>query len=126
MLLLLIFAHPALPVKGCGVSSVCARDLCGCPVPREGAAFKLSSEISLHVALAYFFDPGILISCCHMSNLPLWQPFSVLHSLFALLFWFFLHRGLSTYTVFFLLVVAFPELSKLSLSVMKLFWILSI
>lgn len=61
---------------------------------------KHSAGLSLHVVLAYFFDPGILISCCPMSNLAVWQPFSALHSLFAL--HFFLNGGLSTYTILFL------------------------
>lgn len=73
---------------------------------------KHSGGLPLHVVLAYFFDAGILISCCPMSNLALWQPFSVLCSLLALfcfvLFLIF-NGGLSTYTIFFLLVVGFPE-----------------
>lgn len=86
---------------------------------------KHSDGLSLHVVLAYFFYPGILISCCHMSNLALWQPFGVLHSLFVLPFFFFVVVYPHT-LFFFLLVIGFPELRSWSLPVKKLFWILSI
>lgn len=96
MLVWLTFAYPALPPfsEGLGVVvlSVC-RGLCGWNVPEQtrspGAAFETCWWTCTSCSPGLFFDPGILISCCSVSNVSLWQPFSVLHSLFALFFFFF-------------------------------------
>lgn len=97
MLLLLIFTCPflpPLPLKSCGVSFCLSAwgVLCGWnvqePMWTEGAAFKTQWWTSTYVVLAYFFDPGILISCCHVRNLFHFGS----HLVFCILslFWFFL------------------------------------
>ena len=59
---------------------------------------KYSGGLALHEVLAYCFDPGILISCCHWI-IFLFGSHLVLFNLF--LFCFCFDSGLSIYAIFF-------------------------